>query len=155
LTQPEIIARELERLRRADPTAENLHAVDRALADVARQQRNLVDQLAQLGSDVAEVVGEKLTALGAQRRQLEAERERGQRQRGDWETAQARLGELTAWCQNVATNLSALTYDQKRLALTALGARVRVWPADHTPRYELELSVPLGGAIAGRSTSGT
>ena len=60
-----------------------------------------------------------------------------------WEAAQAKLTELEAWCRHVAANLGTLTYEQKRLALDALGVRVRVWHPDHTPRYDITAALPL------------
>ena len=53
---------------------------------------------------------------------------------------------LTAWCQTVAANLDTLTYDERRLALTALGVQVRVWQVGATgsdgeslPRWQVEM----------------
>jgi site-specific DNA recombinase len=152
LLQPEIIAREVARLADADPTAANLQAIDRALADVNRQQRNLVDQIARLGAAVADVVADKLTALGTQRARLEAERAQLLGERDTWQRTQDRLIELTTWCRTVAANLDALTYDERRMALEALGVQVQVWPSDHTPRYAITASIPFLAALNGRTT---
>ena len=45
-----------------------------------------------------------------------------------------------AWCRTVAENIQELTYDQKRLALDALGVRVTVWrKGDRAPRIEASI----------------
>ena len=76
LTRPEIIGAELARLRRDDPTAGDAAAIDRRLADMARKQRNLVARLADLDDpDIAAMVETELRALGAQARDLQAERD--------------------------------------------------------------------------------
>src|SRR5207249_1368310 len=45
LTRPETIADELDRMEAEDPTLGDLAAVDRRLAQIQRQQANLVEQL--------------------------------------------------------------------------------------------------------------
>jgi hypothetical protein len=36
-----------------------------------------------------------------------------------------------------------MTYQQKQLALDALGVTARVYRADHQPRYEIEANIPM------------
>jgi site-specific DNA recombinase len=131
-----------------DPTAGDLASVDARLAEVARQLRNLVDQLANFGEAVATLVTEKLCALENQRGRLLTDRASILERRQTWEAAQAKLGELEAWCRSVATNLTNLTYQERRLALDALGGQARVWRTDHSPRYEITANIPLDGEIA-------
>jgi site-specific DNA recombinase len=126
LTHPETVAAELTRLEDDDPTAADLAIVDRSLAEVTRQQRNLVDQLADLGGAAAALVREKLEALERRAVALAAERETILARREAWQAARARLQELQTWCANVAANLSTFDYRQKRLALDALGVQARV-----------------------------
>jgi hypothetical protein len=54
---------------------------------------------------------------------------------------------LAHWCETVAANLDGLDYEGKRMALHALSATATVWRADHLPRYEISLSIPLGDDI--------
>lgn len=42
-----------------------------------------------------------------------------------------------------------MTYDQRQLAMDAPGVRVRVWQADHEPRYKIDAEIPLGGPSDG------
>ena len=142
LTRPEVIGAELERLRRDNPTVDDLAAVDRRAADVARKQRNLIARLADLDdAGVTALVQAELQSLGAQARDLQAERDALQDAREGWRMAQGRLDDLEAWCRNVAANLQEMTYDQKRLALDALSVTAKLWSRDHAPRYEIAAEI--------------
>jgi site-specific DNA recombinase len=148
LTNPTIIAGELERMRTKDPTDADLAGIDRMIGQTERQQRGLVGHLAALDPDSAALVHEQLASLSARRRGLEDERQAVLGRRRAWELAQGRLDELEGWCATVAANLGELTYQQKRLALDTLGVSARVWRVGHEPRYQVEASIPLeGGAI--------
>jgi hypothetical protein len=59
----------------------------------------------------------------------------------------AKVQSLTAWCQRVGANLDRLSYNERRLALEALGVQVRVYSnrATHQnreghPRWTMTLS---------------
>ena len=143
LTRPEIVAAEVERLREDDPTGDDLAAVDREIVAVIRQQRNLVEQLANVGGAVAALVTEKLAALEATHQRLLGEREIIVGRHAAWEDAQGRLGDLRAWCGTVADNVDTLSYDEKRDALRALDVQVTFWRKDHGRRYEIAESLPL------------
>jgi site-specific DNA recombinase len=143
LTQPETIAAELAQLQNDDPTAHDLTAIERQLAEVTRRQGNLARQLGQLCDDAAEPVVVELNALAARKQQLSQEHERVLARRASWEAAQGQLKELAAWCQDVGANLKTLSYRERRLALEALGVRAQVWQQGHTPRYQIEARIPL------------
>ena len=145
LTEPEIIASELARLRRDDPTEADVSMVDGQLAVLARRQTALARAVGSLADDedAAAPVVAQLRSLAEQKRQLEAERNQLGARREQWRLAEGRLTDLTAWCRNVAANLSEMTYDQKRFALAALGVQARVWKRDHDPRYMITMEVPI------------
>ncbi|MCL4545168.1 MAG: hypothetical protein M1118_11325 [Chloroflexi bacterium] len=147
LTNPDVVNRELDRLKGDDPTAGDVSALDRRLTEVSRQQRNLVANLALVEGEAAAMVADRIKELGEQRQRLQTEREGVLRRRQMWEGAQARLRQVEAWCHRVASNLDHLDYKQRRLALEALGARTMLWPADHSPRWRLECTVPLDDDI--------
>ena len=147
LTRPEIVAAELERMLADDPTEADLDAVDRALVSVTRQQRNLVDQLANVSGAVAELVTQKLAGLEAQRQQLQGEREAILGRRQSWIAARGQLADLERWCRGVAANLRSLTYQQKRDALDALNVRVRLYRQDAPDRFVIEAGIPLDDPI--------
>ena len=144
LTNPEIIAAELARQRTADPTAADVEAVERRLAEVQRKQHNLVRRLADVDDDdIAAVVKAELETMAAHGRQLTAERDTLTRAREGWRLAQDRLTDLEAWCRTVATNVTELSYQEKRLALEALGVKVRLWPCSQNPRFEITMDIDI------------
>lgn len=161
LTQPEIIAQELERRRTADPTAADVAVVERALADIGKRQTSLARVAAELPDvDAVEPIVAQLSMLAESRRRLEAERDQVLAQRDAWQAAQHRLDDLQTWCSTVASRLDTLTYEQKREALYALGVRVLVYSRDHTPHYSIEANIPLEvpsatGAVVSATSSGS
>lgn len=147
LTRPEIVAAELSRLRTEDPVGDDLAAVERMLADVGRKQANLTRAIAVVDDPdaAAPLVGE-VAALGKRRRALEEERDGLRARRGAWQSSQEQLDGLAEWCRTVGRNLRDLTYSQKRQVLAALDVKAKLYQADHTPRYEIVASIPLGAA---------
>jgi site-specific DNA recombinase len=151
LTNPETIARELERTVDDDPTPVDLAAVDRSLSAADRQMRTLVEQLSHVepGGPVAALVLEKLAQLERQQKALRAEHDAVIARRQARQSARDKLAQLEQWCRTVAVNIGGMTYAQKRLALDALAAGVRVWRVDHRRRYEIVLSIPFEESEAG------
>ncbi len=138
LTQPDVVKTEVARLRREDPTQINLDVVVRRLAEVERKQRNLVRRLSDIDDDdVANLIRADLHTLAVERRRLAHERDDLKLQQEGWHTAESNLDSIETWCRNVAVNLRELSYDDKRIALNAMGLQARVWGTDHTPRYEV------------------
>lgn len=144
LLDPSTIRDELERLTVDDPTEADLAFVDQRIAQAKRRRSNLAANLGLLDADSAEVVRDQLATLSQQTRAFEAEREQVLTRHQARLDAAARLAELETWCSTVAANLGQLSYDQRRLALDALGVGVKVWKPDHTPRFQIEASIPLG-----------
>jgi len=71
LTDPHVIAREIERRRHDDPTAAETASIERRLDELARRQRDLIQRLADV--DDADVVGllrAELTTMSAERAAL-------------------------------------------------------------------------------------
>jgi hypothetical protein len=134
--QPEIIAGELARMEKQSPATDGaeMERIDRALGTIERQQRNLVDQLAEQGQVVAALITQKLASLDDQRKSLEDGRLTLLTRKANQEAAQSRLHELQAWCGRVAERLGSFTYQEKRAALDAQGVTVRVRRTDHTPQ---------------------
>lgn len=144
LSRPDIIAAEVARLRRDDPTKADIEAVERRLADLTRKERNLMTRLADTDdADVASLISADLSMLARQKRQLREEVSVLAEQRAGWNAAQQRLDDLSEWCRTVAANLGELTYAQRRLALSTLGVEVQVWRADHAPRYAIKMEMPV------------
>jgi hypothetical protein len=99
--------------------------------------------VAEFGGSVAALASEKLAELEQQRGRLEAERETVANRRAAWEAAQGRIDDLQAWCRTVGENLAELTYERKRAILDALGVEVKVYRADHAPRWQIKAEIPL------------
>jgi len=144
LTRPDVIAGELERLQSDDPTQADLDTVERGISDAKRKIGNLTRALAMFEEpEAAAPLVAEIEALRRQQRSLEAERVAVLARRTGWAEGQRRLADLQRWCQRVSTRLGELTYEQKRLALEALGVEVRVWKADHEPRYVITAQLDL------------
>lgn len=143
--QPEIVIREIEKRRYANPVEADMEAVERLLKEVERRSRNLVRELGMLdaeNAEAAEMLRTEIQALGRQKQQLKAEREEILPRQEAWAAAQARLDRLEEWCKSVATNSQTLRYDEKRDILLALGVEVKIYRKDHEPRYVINASIP-------------
>lgn len=148
LNHPEHVAAELERMRREDPSTADLEAVERALTKAVCEQRNLIENLAKVSGAAADMVAGKINVLEQQRADLSHERDGILARSATWQRAQERIGDVQAWCRAYAESIGTLTYDEKRLALDGLGVTVKVWRADHEPRYQITASIPLDrGAV--------
>ncbi|HEV2121149.1 MAG TPA: recombinase family protein, partial [Chloroflexota bacterium] len=143
LRNPALVAAELERLQEADPDAADLEAVERRLTAVVREQRNYVENLGKVTGPAAALIAEKINALEVQREQLTGDRDTVLARSEARQRAREQLGSIEAWCRNVAANLGTLTYEEKRLALDALGVQAKVWHKSHTPRYTITANIPL------------
>jgi len=152
LLNPSVIAAELQALEQQDPTANDLSSIDKGMEQVRSRRKNLLGQLGLLDPDSAEEVREMLAATSQRIRDLEVARTAVLGQREARRQGRERLAQLESWCRTVADNIKDLTYDQKRLALDALGVRVTVWRRDdRAPR--IEANIPLG--VTANTTSGS
>jgi site-specific DNA recombinase len=142
--QPEIIEREVERLRTDDPTVADRAAVEQSLAAITKQQTNLTRTIATLDdADASAPLVDALKAAGARKRELEAECAALEARREAWAATQMDVGPLAPWIARVAANLDTMTYDEKRDLLATLRVRVTVYPMAHTPRWQITAAVPL------------
>lgn len=125
----------------AKPT-DDAARLDRRIAEAERRQRNLWGQVAERGANP--VLLGQIDDLERRRLALVAERattaDAAQASRA---RARERL-DFLAWCRATAAVIDAMPYTQKRDALEALRARVRVWPLGHEQRAELLLRTPMG-----------
>lgn len=154
LLRPEIIEREIARLRQTDPTEGDLRTVDRLLAEATRKQGNLTRLLADLDDpDASAPLLAELKALAASKRRYEEEREALLDRRAGWQAAQERLDTIERWRQSIAARLGTFDYRQKRLALDALRVEVKLYRRDHTPRYHITAIIPLDAPRSSDRTS--
>jgi site-specific DNA recombinase len=154
LTDPEVIRREVKRRALTDANGQgDRQRVSRLIEDVDQRRRNLTANLALLDPDSAADVRAMLSKLSDERHTLEAQRRSADERHEQHKAERDRLAAIDAWCRRVGTNLSTMTYAQRRDALSALQGIVRVWKVGHQPRYEVTLQV-LGGS-ANVETTGT
>jgi chromosome segregation ATPase len=144
LRDPRIIERELAKQRYDGRLERELAAIERRLSDNGSKQSTLAQTIAML-DDPTPVVAQ-LNALSAGKRALEADRDALERRMADVEADRARLRTLTEWAEHVAAKLESATYDEKRLALEALGVKVRVFrtgtvdaEGNPNPKYEITM----------------
>jgi hypothetical protein len=142
ITNPETVARELERVRESDPTAEDARAVVRFLTGIERQRGNLSRAIATLDDlDAAAPLVLQLRELAERDRALRAEQATLEERRAAWQSTQADLDSLTRWCSTVAGRVDSLSWEQRRSALTALNFGATVYPRDHEPRFVVTADV--------------
>jgi site-specific DNA recombinase len=148
LTSPDVIAEQLSKLKSEDPTNADIAAIDRSLAQIERRKANLVRAIASIDDEAtaSPLVGE-LKNSATRQQELENERVLLLGRRANWIQAQSRIDDLTAWCRTVGDNVSTLSYEHKRQALTALGVEATVYRSDHAPRYVITASLPLPSDI--------
>jgi site-specific DNA recombinase len=150
LRTPGLIEQELDRMRASEtPGADMFASIDKIVKDlgaqIARKRRlfELTDD-AQTQNELADEINQ----LAALRRKHEAERANAELHYADWQQQQDSLQGTPALCERVGQQLDAMNYDEKRQALFAFKAVVRLWRADHVPhRAELQVSLPLSGTL--------
>lgn len=146
--QPEVVMREVERVKTDDPTTDDRASVESLLTETRRKRDNLTRALADIDdADVQTSVLSELKVVSQRVRDLETERDTLTAQRDAWQVSRDQLDSLSAWLGVVSTNIDALTYQQKRDLLTALDVQVTLHPAAHTPRYTITASLPLDDDI--------
>lgn len=139
LADDDLIRREVARNRRADPTAHDLSALDAALRDLASQQANLTDGVAETNNAaVRALLLERLAAIDERRARVELERVALLAQRAAWQEAESYLTTLEAWRATWLANLEDAgdDYEFKRAILTELDVQVKLYPAGREPRWE-------------------
>lgn len=132
VTDPRVIASEVERQRGQDRSGDDLVAVDRVLEDVRRKQANLGRALSLIDDEesAAPLVTE-MKGLGERRRQLLAEREEAAKRHAASQAMMTTLTTVQAWAAVVATNLEGLDYAGRRDLLTALNVEVTLHKGGH------------------------
>jgi len=143
LRDPEIIAGEVTRLGDHQAATANLDGLDRRIAELVKRKAKVARVVSTLeDDDAAAPLAHELRSLAGQTRQLEGERDRLVEQAETTACDAQRLSDLASWCARVTANLALLGYDEQRRVLDALAVDVRVWRADHEPRWHLTMSVP-------------
>ncbi len=162
LTQPDIIAGELERRRGSSVVEEDLATLESRLATIEHRRQRVARAVVAIDDDeAASPLLAELKSLSNQKRDLQAERESLLASRTLAEADRERLLSLADWCNRVIGNLPGLSYKDKRDVLSSLNVQVRVWPSNHSPRWEMtmdidEIDAPIvstNGSIGTTSTT--
>lgn len=141
LTEPAVIAAEVARRANVDPYKDDLASLERRLMTVANQQARLAKAVAALDDEEAAApLLIELQNLASEAKILVAEQATLRLQASEHEANNHRLADLAMWCGRVAGNLPTLTYQEKRMVLDALGVSVKVYRADHDPRWEITMA---------------
>jgi site-specific DNA recombinase len=157
LTDPDVITHEVERQKHdgGQVTKAERAAVDRLLADVIAKQRNATTAILALNDeDAAAPLRDALRFLSEQRKGLEAERAALEHRAAIEVEGRERLAAFGEWAQRVSGNLDILSYDERRMALDALGVTVDIFQVDdqNHPRWRVMMhpSPILDSGIASR-----
>lgn len=128
LRDPRIIEHEMTKHRDDGGLERDLSAVERLLMSIAGKQANIARTISVLDDDAAAApLLVELKSLAARKTAAEAEREDLKARIADAASDAARVRTLTEYCRTVGANLDTLNYDERRLALDALGVEVRLW----------------------------
>ena len=128
LRDPQIIAREVARHRQDG-------GLERARAALEKQILSLTDKQARIAKRVADIEDDavaapliaELRSLAARKTAAEHELSTTEQRIADRAAEDAKVRNLTTWCERVGANLDRLSYTERRLALEALGVQVRVY----------------------------
>lgn len=155
VSQPQIIAAQLERMRADDSIQRDLASVDAAMRQLAKQRTNLAAVAAQLDDpDDAAPLLEQLKQAGERSRQLTAEREQIAARQANWEQSQALLGEFSRWGQHIAANAAELSFADRQRLVRLLGIRAVVYRGDAAERFIIHSEFDLALVAGERFDSG-
>jgi site-specific DNA recombinase len=127
LLHPEIITSEVAKHRQDGGLERDLATVETRLAGIAAKQTKTARAIARVDDDAAEPLYVELHTLSEQKKAAERERDDLHRRIADHAEEDQRVRHLEDWCQTVSENLDGLTYDERRMALDALGVRVAIY----------------------------
>ncbi len=145
MTRTDVLAAEWRHRQEEGPSDDELQSIERALAEVGRQQAVTANAIAVLAdTDASAPLLVKLQALANQKRTLEAERERTTGRIRAWQDARYRLDQAEAWCKEIATKAADADYVMRRALLALMEVRIKIYASDHLPRYEGEAWIPTG-----------
>ena len=149
LREPTIIARAVAEHRTDGGLERELAAMEKRLQTIVSKQQRIAKAITTLDDEdaVAPLLME-LQNLAASKTATERECDLVRQRVADAEAEEANVRTLIEWCSRVGANLDTLTYDERRLALDALGVKVRVYRSGATdgageplPRWSLTLSL--------------
>jgi hypothetical protein len=140
LLDPTLIAQEVNRRGHDDSFTYDLEAIERRLDDIKGRQSRIARAIATIDDpDASAPLLLELKQLSVDARTLNRERDHMQLRVLEREQKQIALTDLDAWCARVTDNLHTLSYQEKRSVLETLGVSVRVFSANHEPRWIVDV----------------
>lgn len=158
MERDDVLERGLELALSEQPAERELEGIERAVAQLKRQQANLAKAIAHATDETAlGALMAELERVAQRLRELEAERATIAKQVQDWARRRDQYQELARWRQQVAQRLDEMDYRERRWLLDLLGLVVRIYPQDDPQhdRVEITLGLPLGADIDFPSSPGT
>jgi site-specific DNA recombinase len=148
LRDPSVIAREVARHRQDGGLERDLAAITKQLASVADRQRRTARAISAVDDDEASApLLAELKSLADRKKVLAVEHDALTQKIKDQDGEDAKVTTLTTWCSRVGANLDTLSYDERRMAIDALGVQVRAYrngSLDETgnpyPRWEMTMN---------------
>ena len=120
----------------SDRITANLEAMDGHLGRLRASVDNLSLAIEEAReAEARTTLTRRLDEVTKQIRTVEQEKRDMLTEREDYSVQETRIASLVEWAKALGDELPNATYRQKRLFLHALRVRVRVWRADHTPRF--------------------
>jgi site-specific DNA recombinase len=127
LRHPQVIADEVAKHRQDGGLERQLVAVEKRLAAIMTKHQTGTKRLMSVDDHTADLLSVELKALSDEMRAAQAARDSLLARIADQAEDVRRVQDLEAWAETVAENLDMLTYDEKRLALDALGVKVHAY----------------------------
>jgi site-specific DNA recombinase len=148
LRDPTRVAAELQNLKDAEPDTTLIEQAEGARTRLARiegQQRRLVQQFGEAEGDDFPwaLVQEQISRLEKEKVTLQGIIADAERQMAQQQHSVDQLEALTVYIDRVARNLESFGFEEKRLALEALGVRVYANGRD----WRLECNIPIPGDV--------
>jgi len=153
LRNPQMIADEVKRRQEAgqDPALESdLEAARKALAKTEKQQGHWIARMRDTDDDdgaLWDLVKSEVARLDRGKRDLHVMIEDIQGRMSQQQHAVDQLDALHTYCERVGQNLESFGFEEKRLALEALGIRV----TGNGRAWQLEGSIPMESGVVSRS----
>lgn len=122
-----------------DTTAADLEAVEAVLKDLAKQQRNYVENLGFVSGDSASLIHARLKEIEDLKGKAQARRASILARQENVIRAETVLDRIAAQSARV----DAMTYAEKRAMLDAFGVRAYVWPKTAPERFVIESAFDL------------
>ena len=117
----------------------------RALARVEKQQERLIAKFRKADDDSLpwELVEREISRAEKEKQQLRATISEIERRLAEQQQAIGQLDALKTYCERVAQNLERFGFEEKRMALEALGVRIKANGRD----WQLTCSIPTGVGV--------